>query len=180
MPRIHLIHWNAAEAEERSKIVSSDGYDVVYEIPRSANFFHELEANPPDAIVIDLSRLPSQGRDLALTIRQRKSTRAIPLVFAEGAPEKVERVKELLPDAFYTTWSGIRGTLKKALAHPPIDPIVPQSVFDGYAGKVSRLNWVSSQNQSRSCSTRPRNLIRRWVNCQKARLCGNVLRANVI
>ena len=31
MHRIRLIHWNAAEAEERANELRSAGYDVVYE-----------------------------------------------------------------------------------------------------------------------------------------------------
>ncbi len=58
--------------------------------------------NLPDAIIIDLSRLPSQGRDVAMALRSHKSTRVVPLVFVDGEPEEVERVKAQLPDALYT------------------------------------------------------------------------------
>ena len=69
--------------------------------------------NPPAAFVIDLSRMPSQGRDVAIALRGYKTTRHTPLVFVEGEPEKVERIKVNLPDAVYTSWSRIRGSLKR-------------------------------------------------------------------
>ncbi len=90
--------------------------------------------NPPAAVVIDLSRIPSQGRDVGLAIRKYKSTRHVPLVFVEGDPDKVKRIQELLPDAVYTTWGKISNMLKKAIAHPPKVPVVPSSTMAGYEG----------------------------------------------
>jgi hypothetical protein len=94
-----------------------------------------LETTAPDAIVIDLSRLPSQGRDFALLIRKRKGTRHFPLIFVGGVPAKVARVRELLPDAIYSSWEQIGNALAEAIANPPDDPIAPQSQFAAYAGK---------------------------------------------
>ena len=61
-----------------------------------------LADQPPAAIVIDLSRLPLAGRDVGVVLRRAKRTRHIPLVFAGGTPDKVERVRALLPDASFT------------------------------------------------------------------------------
>jgi hypothetical protein len=47
----------------------------------------------------------------------------------------VARVRNALPDAVYTTWDQIDHALQYAVAHPPIDPVVPRSVFDVYAGR---------------------------------------------
>ena len=48
--------------------------------------------------MIDLSRGPSQGRDVALGLRAQRGTKAVPIVFAGGDAEKVARVKALLPE----------------------------------------------------------------------------------
>jgi hypothetical protein len=95
----------------------------------------ELAANPPAAVVIDLSRLPSQGRDLAVLLRERKGTRGIPLVFVGGELEKVARLRALLPDATYTSWEEMGEALAQAIAQPPADPVVPGSTFAAYAGR---------------------------------------------
>ena len=134
MCRVRLIHWNAAEAEERAARLQADGYEVEHDVPDGAAGLRGLWADPPDAIVIDLGRLPSQGRDLALAVRARAATRHVPLVLVAGDPEKVARIRELLPDAAYTAWDDIRGTLEQAIAHPPAAPVVPESVFGAYAG----------------------------------------------
>lgn len=133
MHRVHLIHWNAAEAEERADRLRTAGYEVDHEALEGPGL-RKLREDPPSAVVIDLGRLPSQGRDLAVAIRKYKATRYVPLVFVDGDPEKVARIKQLLPDAVYTTWSQIRTSLKSAIAHPPAEPVVPGSTMAGYAG----------------------------------------------
>ncbi|MBI3662706.1 MAG: DUF3052 family protein [Acidobacteria bacterium] len=85
-------------------------------------------------MVIDLARLPSHGRDVGLGVRQSKATRRVPIVFVGGEPEKVARVKTLLPDAAFTSWNKIRSALKRAIAHPPENPVRPDSLLAGYSG----------------------------------------------
>jgi len=133
MHRVRLIHWNAAEAEERSDRLRSAGYEVVYETLDPARL-RAMREDPPSAVVIDLNRLPSQGRDMGVAIRKYKATRHVPLVFVDGDPQKVARIKELLPDAVYTTWSQIGSSLEHAITHPPAEPVVPGSTMAGYAG----------------------------------------------
>jgi hypothetical protein len=134
MPRIRLIHWNAEEARDRAASLRAAGHTVSAEPLTGPGSLREIAARPPDAFVIDLTRLPSHGRDVALGFRSYKATRRCPIVFAEGDPEKVARIKTLLPDATFTTWSRIRGALKKAIARPPAEPVVPASNLAGYSG----------------------------------------------
>lgn len=132
MPYIRLIHWNAAEAEERAARIRAAGYDVAFDALKGS--IRELAQNPPAAIVIDLSRLPGQGRDVALALRHRKATRHLPLVFVDGEPEKVAGIKTHLPDAVFTTWSRIGASLKRVIARPPVVTTIPHSVLAGYSG----------------------------------------------
>ncbi|MGH9755026.1 MAG: hypothetical protein ACREA2_19795, partial [Blastocatellia bacterium] len=133
MHRICLIHWMAEEAQEKIARLRAAGYEVDYG-EMNPGALRDWRNNPPAAFIIDLSRMPSQGRDVAMSLRGRKSTRNTPLVFVEGEPEKVERIKTHLPDAVYTTWSRIRSALKAAIASPPAIPIVPESNLAGYSG----------------------------------------------
>ena len=77
MARIRLIHWNATEAEERAARLQAAGHEVEWE-PFAPPALRQMGADPPDAVVIDLSRIPSQGRDLAVMLRTRKSTTGNP------------------------------------------------------------------------------------------------------
>lgn len=96
----------------------------------------EMRKNPPDAFVIDLCRLPSSGRDLAMALRSYRQTRSVPLVFVDGLQEEVSRILGQLPDAVYTSWENIRTSLRHAIDHPPGRPPVSRNRFEGYAGTL--------------------------------------------
>ena len=135
MHKVKLIHWNAEEAEQRALILQSYGYIVDLNLDSGTKILKSLAEDPPAGVIIDLSRLPSQGRDFALLVRKRKGTRSIPLIFVDGDPAKVEGIKELLPDAWFIGWDQITVALTEAIANPPADPLVYDSTFAGYAGK---------------------------------------------
>lgn len=130
---MRLFHWNATEAKKRLKELRASGYDVVYE-PLSLEVLRALKNNPPAAVLIDLTHLPSQGRDIGIHVRYYKVTRNVPIVFVGGTPEKVTSVKRQLPDAVYTNWSNIKSVLQHAIAHPPKKPFAPKSALAGYSG----------------------------------------------
>ena len=146
--RVQLIHWNAAEATARVALLESAGFQVIFEVPSGPDFLRRLRNDPPAAVVVDLDRLPMQGRDISLGIRQAKSTRQVPIVFTGGEPAKLERIRSVLPDAVYTSWERIRGALDEALAHPPANPVKPASVMAGYAG-TPLLKKLGIKAQSR-------------------------------
>ena len=133
-PRVRLIHWHRGEATERAALLRSAGYVVDRRAFTGPETLRALASRPPAAVVIDLARLPSQGRDVALALREQRQTRHVPIVFVEGLPEKVRRVRQTLPDATYTTWRRIRSALRRAIARPPERPTVPSSRLAGYSG----------------------------------------------
>ena len=131
---LHLILRSADERLKSATLLRQAGYEVSLDPETGPELIRALGLKPPDAVVIDLSRAPSHGRDIALALRAKKATRPIPLVFVGGEKEKVEQVRQLLPDAHFTEWGGIRSVLKHAIAHPSEDPVVPKSVMAGYSG----------------------------------------------
>jgi CheY-like chemotaxis protein len=132
--RVRLIHWHAGEAEERAERLRSAGYEADAAVPDGAAALRALRDDPPDAVVIDLGRLPSHGREVGVSLRVTKATRNLPLVFVDGDPTKVARVREVLPDAVFTHWDEIGPSLERAIAAPPIEPVAPKSVFAAYEG----------------------------------------------
>lgn len=134
MRRVRLVHRDGAEAAKRIRDLRAAGYDVAHEDSAGPATVRAIRADPPAAVVIDMSRSPSQGRDLGLALRHHSGTRRVPLVFVGGDPEKVDRVKKLLPDAVYTPWSRIRSSLRRAIARPPAEPVAPRSLLAGYEG----------------------------------------------
>lgn len=132
MSRVLLIHWKESELPERVAALRKAGCDVTTHSSQ-AETPALTPAALPEAILIDLSRLPSHGRSLGYVICQKKATRNIPLIFVGGAAGKVAAVRGLLPDATFTTWESVGAALRRAIARPPAQPIVPKST-SGYSG----------------------------------------------
>lgn len=128
-----LIHWNAAEAAPRVAELRAAGFNAEHFLPQSGAGLRVLRDNPPDAILIDLARLPSQGRAVGIELRKHKATRYVPLVFVGGEPEKVAATRKLLPDAVYAEWTGIAAAVQRAVASPPVNPAAPDTMA-GYSG----------------------------------------------
>jgi len=133
-PRVRLIHSHAGEAAERAARLCALGFAVDLAAKIGPAQLRELGERPPAAVVIDLGRAFAFGRDLALALRTRQSTRRVPLVLVGGEPAKVGRLRTLLPDAAYAEWAGIAVALRAAIDHPPAAPVVPGSVLAGYSG----------------------------------------------
>ena len=87
--------------------------------------FRRIRANLPDAILIDLTELPSYGRTMGVLLREQKATRNIPLVFLKGDPEKAARVREVLPDAVFATWPNVAPVILRAIERAPAEAAAP-------------------------------------------------------
>lgn len=129
--RVRLLQTSAAEAIEVRRQLDRLGYALESE-PLTADALRALRHDPPAAAVINLSRAPAAGRDLALNLHAVMATRAVRLVFVGGTGEKLAQIQALLPDAVFTAWEGIAEALQHALIAP--EPAAPVSVFAGYYG----------------------------------------------
>jgi CheY-like chemotaxis protein len=127
MPHILVIHWDPVEAGPLCDRIRRDGFEASPYPCRGARGFRGISENPPDAIVIDLMCMPSYGRAMGALLRERKSTRMIPLVFVQGDPEKSERVRELLPDAAIADLLRIGPAVRRAIRQTPAQPVVPNA-----------------------------------------------------
>ena len=128
MPRVRLFHWRPDEAKPLIAAMRTAGYTVDYPGDKPDVTWRSLRETPPLAAVIDLTRLPSHGRHVAAEIRSIKSLRHIPIVFVDGDPEKVERIRKDLPDAVYTSRAGLVAALKRV--KPLADPVAPPRMMN--------------------------------------------------
>lgn len=138
-PSIQLIHWQAAEAEERAVRLRALGFVVACDAATPGEL-RSLRTAPPDLFVVDLSRLPMQGRDVMLMLRQSPSLWGVPVVFVGGAEEKVEKVRATFPDAVYATWETIGAAIDEAIDNAPGSDAAPvparaPSIMEPYAGR---------------------------------------------
>src|SRR5438045_454654 len=145
MPLVRLVCWKQELARERVRLLEESGFHIdtsPWDSP--GGFIARLRANPPAVILIDLDRLPSHGREVAVTVRNSKAIRHIPIVFAGGAEEKVERIRQELPDAQFTGWNSVARAIKKALREAPSEPVQPPAHMQRYAGSslVKKLGFA--------------------------------------
>jgi len=134
MPVVRLVCWKGGLAKERARALKTAGFSVDASPLNPAGLIGQFRANMPAAVLIDLDRLPSHGREVAVALRQSKSTRHLPIVFAGGVAEKVARVRQELPDAFFADWAKVGPLLAKALKNAPVNPVQPISHMERYAG----------------------------------------------
>ncbi len=129
--RVLVIHRDVAEATERASRLRVLGFDATGYPSLGTKGFRGIRQDPPQAILIDLTRLPSYGKAMGVLLRQHKSLASIPLVFVEGDPDKAAQVRAVLPDAVYTTWAKVAAAIGKAMrqapkaAAPPLLPDTP-------------------------------------------------------
>jgi hypothetical protein len=108
-----LIHWHEDEAAAIAKKLKAAGVKKVQVgVPEKMS---ELRALAPKAIVVSLRRLPSHGREVIDAVWSTKWGREIPVVFFDGEPEKVEKLKEKFPAARFVAFGQVIDNLDLSL-----------------------------------------------------------------
>lgn len=113
--RLFLIHWKQAEAEEHADRLRALGWPVDVEAEDGARAARAILEDPPAAVVVYLTRLPSHGRHTAAYLRSRKGGADVPLIFVGGRPQAVEQTRAEVPNAFYLEADALPGTLESLL-----------------------------------------------------------------
>lgn len=94
--------------------------------------------NPPDVFVVDLSRRPSHGREVAGALRQSPKTRHVPLVFYGCDPVKLPPIQTVFPDSPFVSADDQALLIKTVRsARPLAAPVIPKAMMDRYAGRTA-------------------------------------------
>ena len=158
-PAIRLICWKEDRAVELAAELEAAGF-VVDSTALEGPGIRALGQSPPDAVVIDLGRLPAQGRDVGVTLRTTARSRQTPLVFVDGAEDKVARTREVLPDAGYSSREEMVESIERApetvdsgsvgpRRHPGSSPMSPRIWSDLPDSPVDSLTSRSVRSTAR-------------------------------
>lgn len=128
MANVVLVHWNEPEAKERARALKALGYKAKILFDPEKHGLAEIREHPPELFLIDLSRLPSQGREIAGHFRRAKATRKVPILFIGGDAERVKTARKVIPDAEFGRWEEIRAAMKRAIKNAPQNPAVPSTM----------------------------------------------------
>jgi len=111
--RLFLVHWNAEEARELAAPLRADGWTVETEAADGARACKAILADPPDAVVVSLARLPSHGRETVRAIRNSKAGRDVPVIFVDGQGDAVEKTKTQIKGAQFVETPALKRALAK-------------------------------------------------------------------
>jgi CheY-like chemotaxis protein len=157
MTRVRIVHWKPAEAQALVETCRAGGFEVEFDETDLPLVAKKIRRTMPDALVIDLTRMPSHGRELAFAIRRTKYTRHIPILFVDGEPGKVEAIRKQLPDAEYATRKQICARIKAACRKRIQNPVTPPGVMERYASRSKAQKLGIRENSTVALVNAPRD-----------------------
>jgi hypothetical protein len=117
-PVVWLVHADEAAGAACAKELAGLGYRAEWRRWSSPEIAR-AKVDPPAAVLIDLSRTPSVGRDVAIAMRAYRALLAVPFLLVDGAPEVVANLKKFLPDAVLSDRRRIKTRLAGVLKMQP-------------------------------------------------------------
>jgi len=117
-PVVWLVHADEAAGAACTKELAGLGYRAEWRRWSSPEIAR-AKVTPPAAVLIDLSRTPSLGRDVGIAMRSHRALLAVPFVLVDGAPEVVANLKKFLPDAVHSERRQIKSSLARVLKKRP-------------------------------------------------------------
>lgn len=133
MSRVVVIHWKPLEVEAHAARLRGAGHEVNVIAPKDGRAVRALGERAPDAFLIDLSRLPSQGLAVGIELRKTSATRRVPLIFISADDERTAKAHRVLPDAAFLSWAELPADLEAAMRAVPAKPAAPDAMA-GYSG----------------------------------------------
>src|SRR5258708_39418003 len=115
MPVVRLVCWKEDLARERARVLKEAGVPVDASPLNTGGVIGTFRASPPSAVLIDLDRLPSHGREVAGALRNSKTTRPIPIFLAGGPQGKGGRRPEGRARAPFTHLKQLEPGVRKVL-----------------------------------------------------------------
>jgi hypothetical protein len=127
---IKLISWHE-DIKKKATALRSSGVRIdTAPMIRLSGVVGELARLNPTVLILDLDKLPSNSREIAIALRSSKSARHIPILFAGGVAEKIMRIRTENPGASFVSWSEAPQALAALLKQPPpTPPVMPPRDF---------------------------------------------------
>ena len=111
MLNLFAIHWNVEELHEFMTPLILKGWNVAYEYKNEVNAKLKIEKLNPDILLIYLKVTPSRGILSAKIIKKTDSIKNIPIIFIDGKPKHLKKIRNEFPNAIYTTSEKLEITL---------------------------------------------------------------------
>lgn len=110
----YIVSWNGGEAKQAKTLVEDSGWAVAgMESKDGGKAYKAIAANPPDAVIIYLTRQPSHGIELASALAGNSRLVGTPILFVGGAGKLTAQLKQEMPDAHYLFLESLPVRLKQ-------------------------------------------------------------------
>lgn len=91
--KLFLVDWDAAAAASHADALRRDGWQVHVESENGGRAYRHIRTSVPDAVVIDLRRKPSHGREVGSALRELRATSTVPIVCIEDDEDAREQTR---------------------------------------------------------------------------------------
>lgn len=91
--KIFLVDWDSSAASERADALRREGFQVIVETENGGRAYRHIRTSVPDAVVIDLRKRPTHGREVGSALRELRATREVPIVCIEEGDDEREQTR---------------------------------------------------------------------------------------
>lgn len=120
MKNIFFIHWESTEVEALAEQIAQMGYNVATECKDGPTACRRVTEMQPDVVVISLRKFVSGGRETGRFLGTSRVTKHIPIIYMDGPRDaRRDRIKEILPEAIFSSIQDLPETLKRVLGTDP-------------------------------------------------------------
>jgi len=91
--KIFLVDWDATAATARAEALRREGWLVEVETENGGRAYRHIRTSVPDAVVIDMRKRASHGREVGSALRELRATRALPIVCIEEDNDAREQTR---------------------------------------------------------------------------------------
>lgn len=112
--KIFLVDWDASAASERAEALRRDGWHVEVETENGGRAYRHIRTSVPDAVVIDLRKRPSHGREVGSALRELRATREVPIVCIEEGDDAREQTRARIDGVRFAAADALAWTVADA------------------------------------------------------------------
>jgi DNA-binding response OmpR family regulator len=114
MPRVAVLCWE--ESRPWVSALRQMGFSVPWVEEPKGDVHRRVTGVQPDVLVVDLTRLPEQGRGMVQTLAAEGALKDVPVVLVSQRDDDSEALKSMIQDLTVTTPTEMLSAVKSVLS----------------------------------------------------------------
>ncbi|MBI2395038.1 MAG: hypothetical protein HYV09_36040 [Deltaproteobacteria bacterium] len=112
--KIFLVDWDVDAATRNAEALRREGWHVEVETENGGRAYRHIRTSVPDAVVIDLRRRASHGREVGSALRELRATSTVPIVCIEDDADGREQTRARIGDVRFASLDALSMTVADA------------------------------------------------------------------